>query len=386
MANKRLIVCVQFPFTNRDYVRFGLQTILQKGFVVEVWDCTPLIYPDLGSHFTPPDPFVGNLVRVFDTDHDLAVEVKTLSSSDVVWVEMGYRIRIWGFLRALSRTSAKWGMVHLGAVPAPVSQKVVTSRLRRLLRHPKNLKEHFFFRAPLSMLGIRPMDFILVGGTAARPSMGAFGPRTRWIGAHCFDFDQYLEVLPRPISRTDRYAVYHDEYTPYHPEFALEKININITPERFYSQLGRFFDDVERATDVRIVVAAHPRSDYSRTPNPFGGREIVRGQTAELVRDARFSIAHISTSQNFAFLFRKPIVHLMFREFVGGYYEDNILPYRQYTGKDPIFVDSADAVDWTSQLVVDSRGYQAFVDRFIESPDAEEIPLADIVIKNVLMA
>lgn len=126
----------------------------------------------------------------------------------------------------------------------------------------------------------------------------------RLVPIHHFDVDQTILVGPSLHVPTERIAVFLDDFLPLHPDFALNGRS-SVSPELYYTQLRRFFAAAEEQWDVRFVIAAHPRSSYS--DNPFGGREIVRARTAELVRDAVVVAAHGSTSVAFAIIYAKPI-------------------------------------------------------------------------------
>ena len=54
-----------------------------------------------------------------------------------------------------------------------------------------------------------------------------------------------------------------DNYLPFHPDFGTGSL---IEPEEYYVPLCHFFDHLERKYDVRIVIAAHPRSSYETHP------------------------------------------------------------------------------------------------------------------------
>ena len=68
----------------------------------------------------------------------------------------------------------------------------------------------------------------------------------------------------------------------------------------------KLFNYLETKYSVRMVVAAHPKSNYHG--DEFGGREIIRGNTMELVKNAEFSIVHGSMSISYSVIFNKPII------------------------------------------------------------------------------
>jgi hypothetical protein len=53
------------------------------------------------------------------------------------------------------------------------------------------------------------------------------------------------------------------------------------------------------------VIAEHPKKDPDLNIVDYGGRERVAGQTAHLVRKAKFVLSHDSNAVNYAILFKK---------------------------------------------------------------------------------
>lgn len=115
---------------------------------------------------------------------------------------------------------------------------------------------------------------------------------------------------------TGRYAVFLDIYLPFHAD--QEVCNLQtIAPSIYYDSINRFFELLELHYGVKVIIAAHPTADYSN--NPFNGREIYQGLTAELVKDADFIISHHSASISYAVLNRKPVVIIYTNEMLRLY-------------------------------------------------------------------
>jgi hypothetical protein len=45
MKIAKIIYLIESPFNKRDYERFGIETFIQDGFEVYVWDFTPFLRP-----------------------------------------------------------------------------------------------------------------------------------------------------------------------------------------------------------------------------------------------------------------------------------------------------------------------------------------------------
>jgi len=124
------------------------------------------------------------------------------------------------------------------------------------------------------------------------------------------DVEKYYQIRDLEASRKDRFVVYLDNYYPLHPDLdesepELKHAQLALT---FFQSINRFFAEVETQMDCKVVIAAHPVADYSN--NPFEGREIIFGQTAELIRDSIAVCLIHTASANYIAMFDKPLVIL----------------------------------------------------------------------------
>lgn len=125
------------------------------------------------------------------------------------------------------------------------------------------------------------------------------------------DVEQYVRLKQSPQKRTDRYIVYIDQYIPYHVDlkFHMPDLNQRQVAEELFPSLNRYFCFLEKQYDCKVIIAAHPVSNYR--DNPFEGREICLFQTAALVRDSVGVCMHSSNALSFVMLFDKPVVSMI---------------------------------------------------------------------------
>lgn len=123
------------------------------------------------------------------------------------------------------------------------------------------------------------------------------------------DVEKYLSMKDTPHQERGRYVVYVGQYFPLHTDIPrLEKRDVRYLAQPFYDTLNAFFDKVERDFDCKVIIAEHPSGKHEI--NPFGGREIVYYQTAELIRDSVAVCMHYSNSSSFVVLYDKPLAIL----------------------------------------------------------------------------
>ena len=91
----------------------------------------------------------------------------------------------------------------------------------------------------------------------------------------------------------------------------------------YYNELNKYFDLIENKFELKVVIAAHPKSNYNK--DFFCGREVYQNKTHELAKDCEFAIAHYSTSVAFPVLYKKPINFIYTNAMVKKFYYNYIL-------------------------------------------------------------
>ena len=122
------------------------------------------------------------------------------------------------------------------------------------------------------------------------------------------DFDQFLSIKDSARIIEQPYVVFIDDFFPYHPETNVnyEIDNLNEIAVAYHQTMNSFFDYVEKVMKCKVVIAAHPYANYL-TNNPFNGREIYYGKTAQLIKDCEAACQHCSNAYSYVALFNKPI-------------------------------------------------------------------------------
>lgn len=126
------------------------------------------------------------------------------------------------------------------------------------------------------------------------------------------DYETYLNIEKSqqpPLVEKD-YILWVDSYFPFHP--VLSSINPEVDfkglSNAYFEVMNSFFEKVEKAFNVEVVIAAHPVSNYSC--NPFNGRKVFVNKTAQLVKYSKAVMLHQSYSVFFEILWNKPTCFL----------------------------------------------------------------------------
>lgn len=188
-----------------------------------------------------------------------------------------------------------------------------------------------------------------------------YGPCSTWLSQH----DGLLPSEP--------FAVFLDEAAASHPDFeTLDAQHLLIDSERYSSSMRQFFDEFEARTGLRVVIAAHPMSDYEGCPGFFGKREVLKAVSVDLTARSSAVIAHSSTAVGFAVIFDKPVVCVDTTEMIRVGYAAQVERIASGLGLFPLTIDDPVAL---SRFEWDPRrwpreGFADYRAKYLVSPEA----------------
>ncbi len=379
---RKIHLVTDCPFEARDYDRFGIETLQGQGFEYHVWDLSPLIATD---RFQTAEK--SGKIRRFSGLHliqEKALALRQLASfteNDAVISILGLRANNYKYIKSLASSSAKLVQLRLGNIPKSHIAKIQNPARRNWISLSKALlarmvkllspRELILQRMPASYLGLRPADIVIAAGEVALRSISKTSP-TEVVNTISFDYEIYLKTLQVPARPDTDFIVYIDEYTPFHPDWAHVGIAPACTADELYPRLCKFFDQIETVTGKKIVIAAHPRSDYPLGTSYFGQRSLIKGETASLIRNCSFLMVHGSTSVSYATLFQKPMLFMTSKIF-SPYERFSISSMAEAFQKVPVFFDEDfSKINLESELRVDLPIYKRYKDRYLKDPSASE--------------
>ncbi|MBL4700557.1 MAG: hypothetical protein JKX85_04790 [Phycisphaeraceae bacterium] len=171
---------------------------------------------------------------------------------------------------------------------------------------------------------------------------------------------------------TGPYATFIDESAHDHPDYDVVGKHAPVDAETYFKGLRNFFDKVSEDLNLPVVIAAHPKSNYTdqQKKDWFGDRKVISGITPTLIRKCNLVLAHASTAISYAVLNKKPVFILTSNDFEKSYVKDNLLHLSFRLGQKRINVDdfcgSDDPV--LNMPFVDLKGYEKYVHLFLRSP------------------
>ena len=157
---------------------------------------------------------------------------------------------------------------------------------------------------------LRPTHRLVAGKiTEERHRIGAQTKDVRVVPASTWDLSNsiaYKDAGDQPPV-AGRYAVLLDGAGPkFASDVELMGTRTVLTSEKWYPALTAWFEQLERETGVKIVVACNPKSKFPQNPIEFGFRRVYYGCTEQLVKHSEFVITRMSAALSYAIMYHKP--------------------------------------------------------------------------------
>ena len=398
MAIRRIILLIKTPFCKRDYERFGVKGLTDKGFAVEVWDFTPFIRPRLSESVAPPDPIDFKSCRIFNTQDEATKAIHEISRDTYVVLMLKFDRASYSIFRALNKNKTRYGVIIGKGLPIPDDQAKMSRLMAMLKKAQKKFSSpHKIFRTlclspwfPSELVGIRSPSQIFMRCGKTDAEAYPMSPRTEIVRSHMFDYDLYLEkkldgtgALDPDAGRSKRLAVFLDGNVAFANDALDSAFRFKVTADVFYPLIRDFFERLEKENNIKVAVAAHPRSHYDEHPEYYGDRTVVRGKTIEMVREADFVIAQASTSTGFAVLFGKPLMFVTTDQHEQGDDGQYIGRLASLLDKKPINISTRSTIDLEKDLTMNDKAYQQYINDYIKVEGSPDIPFWEIFANKI---
>ena len=386
MASNRgnIVFVVTAAMSERDAKRFGIHWLVLQGFDVTVLDTTPIVFPRKVERRANDGAFTTFTVRTATTIERWREELSALSAADVIFCmasDGSYQADIVAVLRLISRSKTPYVVFRNNIFPQPAATFDVHLWWARLCRF--NPMNSLVARLPPVVLGLRPADFVVLGGRGSVGPTLLVGPTTRAINAHAFDYDVYLESRDQRDEKS--IAVYIDQHLGFQSDAAALGVRQLVDPDVFYPQLETLFTRVEAEFGVEVVIAAHPRMDPARRPEWYAHRKVFHDKTAALVAEAKLVILCHSTAINWAILFEKPVLQYASRSIVSHpFLHGMIEKISEEIGSVVVFVDDFAAGDLTDAAGLDTNRYTRYRAEFIKQPGTADRYSWDLIVEALV--
>jgi len=383
----KILYLINQPLDSRNYNRFGIQSWLDRGWEVEIWDITPLAYPSVWKNFLLGQHKLKNFSGYYPLDNLIQLRDKIKKYKGIkffidladtslysVCAIIGLKLR--GFVRIIHAT---------GTIPPYENTFSVKLRARQALqRGCKELLVWLFGK----LLQLTLSQFLRpgIGVAAGSESIKYVGCAKKVIYAHNLDYDDYLKIK-KDISTESGYGIiFIDQNYCFHPDFYYHGLPSPVSPEKYFPAVCHALKSISKSLNTKVCVALHPRSAHRNLPNKeFRDIETKREMTGQLIKACQLVVAHDSTAVQMAVLFRKPIIFISTDELEKS---EILLGYcktlAKSLGKSPINIDkNHDQIDWKKEIDIDNEKYTSFSNKYIKIDGTPERSSWDILIDHI---
>lgn len=365
---KDIVIIEHDPLSNRIKEGFCIDFIKEKGGRVTYLDLSNFYYPDLVVDYQINESYVKKLNNI----DEILKYLEGLDIQNTIFIsEAHFNWKSRKIYKFLNKVNAK--VIRIVIYPNASLIKYNLFQKIRILGIYR-IAEAIFLKIYQHFNSITIWNKILTPVKSTKNIIRINHP----------DYEVYKGSLKR-ISRSEDFIVFLDEAFPVHPEikFCYKKdYSSLVSPYR--KSLIMLFDYLERTFDKKIIVCAHPKSEYKG--DEFGHHKIVYGETCDMVRKSAFVLMHVSTSSVYAILDDKPIIMLSSKE-----YRHNVkytLEFQKEYAK-LLGLDIFDISDWRpikgSILPLDRRYRENFIFSYLTSMDTEALSNNDIICNYLKM-
>lgn len=396
MARKYVALFWHFV-VGRDLVRFGWDDFEQRGYQPNFVSCLKAIYNDRVT-VRETDSFRNHPCAISpETREDLEAFFDTLTPTDFILSMVPLTPDTLWIFQALDRRGLRYSTVWLGKYPSrfPIEFTSAEAACRSLMTAVREVVRFFKRLRDRSRMAIaHGLAYFRLSGPLFYIRGGSFElwlyplvphlRRAEVINVESFEIGwlRLAETQSRPMPSRP-FAVFLDEAMGHHPDWEIEGGQPENMPA-INADIHRSLAKIEKDTGKPVIVALHPKSDYSKEAfeEVYGDRLAIKDNTAALIRNTDLVIAHASTSIIMAVICKKPIMFMtnrFIRSSRDGLYIDFLAAW---LGQEPVEMESLNHADAPPVCVpeINEAGYARFILKFVRTPDAHRGPIWDHVI------
>ena len=386
----QLIYIISQPLNNRDYSRYGVGYMNDVGITPLVIDAFDLFYKSKKREkLLSEKKQLENVLYVKSLKDlkDLLLIHKTAKVVLITPVCLTF-YKIVSFINSLDMVVAT---IKVGSIPQNTQQfRSVKVKLTSLLNRKgwRGIIRKFYEKFLTSIVFKDAyLSYLFYGGVKSMVGVPRIlSAARRRISVHTLDYDLFMKGSVKPVQKN--YIVFIDQYLPHHTDLYLSSddpshINADVV-DQYYYYLNKFFEKVEDKYKCKVVVSAHPRSNYVDKDSRYLGRDVVFGNTQGLIEHSNFSITYGSTAVNFAVLYSKPLMMInmnLFDRFVDTYDQELASAMSYELGYQPVIIDTNSVV--LPDVEINKIKYVDYKFNHIKANDSELGLFWNVVLKNM---
>lgn len=306
MVYNKLVILHTANYSRKIRDFFGVDFLIEKGLDVEFWNCGKITVEE---HLSPVYSDGLKLVDISSLS-DFDKQIKNRAENQCLYLSyINYAFYSYKMFRVLSNNNASILCAAAGIMPIQVVEHNSKNRWNRLrIEGISNLIRGRYYSFKLHSKTFVPMRFLMESCDAARPDYKV-SHQTIHLACNSGDYENYVKSQVYVEKENKPYAVFIDQYIPYHNDNVLLGKEL-MSPAKYYGSLNRYFSEFEKTNSCKVIIAAHPSAVRYKDENPYDGRIIEYNKSAELVKGSICVLAQFSTAISFAVLGYKPVTLL----------------------------------------------------------------------------
>lgn len=388
----KVIIIDHEPYTLQKKERYFIDYFVDKNIAVEYWCVQEVLdYSKIANYEVK---LVDGFVKNISTRKEIIHLVKEIDVSNTfVFFECRQNLDTFYLLELFYTRHVIWGRIEYFHNPtieflAPIYPNKKMSYLGRFLAKVKNYTnrkwiKYYMYRKfnndKLIKLNTSYLSFITGN------NIKGLLPSRKYVSIDYFDIVKFKEEdIAAPKLNYD-YAVFGDVYLGRHPDLQIMYGDNYIDLENYYAKMNSFFDRVEQVFGFPVVIAAHPKSNYT---NEFGNRLVLKDCSTNLIINSKLFMSHCSLSVCNAMLSYKKILQLSSNEFLvndalKGF--SSIMDRLHGIIKAPIMnIDQEVYFDDFIQSEIPITEYEMALDAYFRKSDLESVSNEEIVYDNIV--
>lgn len=329
--NKKIIFICGSYYNDYDYGKLGIDFWKKKGYCVEVWCLAEIIYSNVVGekrndmiYFSRYRLLTARLLKERKSiffDYLGAIAFNNLMIRVLIALT---QIRSYLFFRDPVLAPENSGIeiieneVSKSSFCARMLKKLKSEGVLSLLDY---LLEHLSYRGKKYLvllicnciLPVNKPKIIFLSAIKDSRYLPQCYKKCRIEYLHAWDYEKYLiEESKSALDVIDKkkYIVYIDQANVNHPDYQYSGMKNEYAQDenekKYYNSICDFFSYLEGIYGCPVIIAAHPRSDYSG--NEYGNRRIIKNKTLELIKNSLLVLTMISTAINYVILYKVPFI------------------------------------------------------------------------------
>ena len=316
---KKKIIFVHFNrFLNDfDWQRYELD-MLSKKFQIEVHVLINLVHPHLRNKKYSQN-YKNKKVKIFDSLNNWKNNLNNLNKNcHFIFQTFPYNFSALQIYYTIKKKGFKNSIIYINNLPSysnyDYSRNFLIDFFKKflsLIYRPKHsiafLKKKVISIIFMLFPKMLSPNFSLIGGKLTKSKKFS-----KNININSWDYSNTLRKNRKGKIVDKSFILYvSDGETRYQSDSQLWNTKRVENTELYLRNLNNFFNQIEKKLKLKILIAAHPRSNPKlKVDRELGKRKSYYGKTFELTKKAKFIISWGSTALSYAIMLKKPILFI----------------------------------------------------------------------------